>query len=306
VLIDTHVHLDFHQFDRDRDAVLARAWQAGLVAIVTIGTNLETSQAAVALTEAYEQVFAAVGFHPHDAKTADDVSLAELHDLARHPKVVAIGEIGLDFYRDHSPRDVQRRVFGQQLQIAAELGKPVVIHSREAHTDTMDILYQWAAQCPAPASQPRGVLHGKKPGCPDLWSGRNGQRGFGGGRPQGLFPWKKPRPVAGVLHCFSGDLAMAQAAIKLGFFLGVDGPVTYRNARQLPAIVKDLPLDRLLIETDAPFLTPHPHRGKRNEPAYVQLVAEKIAELKNLPLQEVAQVTTANAQALFQIKVNES
>lgn len=265
MLIDTHVHLDFYQFDRDRDAVLARAWQAGVVAIVTIGTNLETSQAAVALTEAHERVFATVGFHPHDAKTADDAALAELQDLAHHPKVVAIGEIGLDFYRDHSPRDVQRRVFSQQLQIAAELGKPVVIHSREAHTDTIDILHRWATQCPAPASQHRGVL-----------------------------------------HCFSGNLAMAQAAIKLGFFLGVDGPVTYRNARQLSAIVKDLPLNRLLIETDAPFLAPHPHRGKRNEPAYVQLVAEKIADLKNLPLQEIAQVTTANAQALFQIQVNES
>jgi TatD DNase family protein len=263
VLVDTHAHLDFHQFDSDREAVLARAWQAGLAAIVTIGINLETSRAAVALAEAHERVFATVGFHPHDAKTADDAALAALRQLACHPKVVAIGEIGLDFYRDHSPRDVQRRVFDQQLQLAAELGKPIVIHNREAHTDTLKTLRQWVTQHPSPASRGRGVL-----------------------------------------HCFSGTLAAAQEVIELGFLIGVDGPVTYRNARQLPAIVKDLPLNRLLIETDAPFLTPHPHRGKRNEPAYVRLVAEKIADLKNLSLQEVAQTTTVNAQVLFQLEGN--
>jgi TatD DNase family protein len=262
VLIDTHAHLDFRQFDDDRNAVLDRAWQAGLIAIITIGIDLKTSRAAVALAEAHERVFATVGFHPHDAKTADDAALVELRDLARHSRVVAIGEMGLDFYRDRSPRDVQRRVFRRQLQIAAELGKPVVVHDREAHADTLEILRQWIAESQTTFSEYRGVL-----------------------------------------HCFSGNLALAQAVIELGFFIGVDGPITYRNARKLPDIVKALPLDRLLVETDAPFLTPHPHRGQRNEPAYVRLVAEKIADTKNLPLEEVAQATTANAKALFQLDV---
>jgi TatD DNase family protein len=260
MLIDTHVHLDFRQFDDDRDAVLARAWQAGVAAIVTIGIDLETSRAAVALAEAHERVFATVGFHPHDAKTADAAALAELRELARHPQVVAVGEMGLDFYRDRSPRDVQRHVFGQQLHIAAELGKPVVIHDRQAHAETLEILRQWVTE-----SQP------------------------------------EPSEYRGVFHCFSGDLALAQAAIELGFFIGVDGPITYRNARKLPVIVKALPLDRLLVETDAPFLTPHPHRGQRNEPAYVRLVAQKVANLKNLPLEEIARTTTANAQILFRL-----
>jgi TatD DNase family protein len=260
MLIDTHVHLDLRQFDDDRDAVLARAWQAGVATIVTIGIDLETSRAAVALAEDDERIFATVGFHPHDARTADAAALAELRELARHPQVVAVGEMGLDFYRDRSPRDVQRHVFRQQLRIAAELGKPVVIHDRQAHAETLEILRQWVIE-----SQPQPGEH------------------------------------RGVFHCFSGDLAMAQAAIELGFFIGVDGPITYRNARELPGIVKALPMDRLLVETDAPFLTPHPHRGQRNEPAYVRLVAEKIAHLKNLSLEEVAQTTTANAQALFQL-----
>lgn len=261
-LIDTHAHLDFRQFDDDRDAVLARAWQAGVAAIITIGIDLKTSGAAVALAETHERIYAAVGFHPHDAKSADDAALAELRELAQHSQVVAIGEIGLDFYRDRSPRDVQRRVFRQQLHIAADLGKPVVIHDREAHAETLAILRRWVAESQPPPPKHRGVL-----------------------------------------HCFSGDLALAQAAIELGFFIGVDGPVTYRNARQLPAIVKALPLERLLVETDAPFLTPHPHRGQRNEPAHVRLVAEKLADLKNLSLEEVAQATTANARILFQLDI---
>jgi TatD DNase family protein len=260
VLVDTHVHLDFRQFDRDRDAVLDRAWAAGVVAIVTVGIDLETSQAAVALAEDHEQIFATVGFHPHDAKRADAAALAELREMAQHPKVIAIGEIGLDFYRDRSPRDVQRRVFRQQLEIAAEVGKPVVIHDREAHTDTLEILRPWAGGSQRGADERRGVL-----------------------------------------HCFSGDLALAQTAVELGFLIGVDGPITYRNARKLPEIIRALPLDRLLVETDAPFLPPHPYRGKRNEPAYVRLVAEKVADLKGLSLEKVAQATTANAEALFQV-----
>jgi len=263
VLIDTHAHLDFRQFNNDLDAVLARAWKAGVGAIITIGIDLKTSRAAVALAEANDGIYATVGFHPHDAKIADDAALDELRDLAQHPQVVAIGEMGLDFYRDRSPRDVQRRVFERQLQIAAELGKPVVIHDREAHTDTLEILRRWVAASPPQPAEHRGVL-----------------------------------------HCFSGDKALAEAVVKLGFYIGIDGPVTYRNASQLAGIVAALPLDRLLIETDAPFLTPHPHRGKRNEPAYVRLVAEQIAELKDISLEEAAQTTSANAQALFQLDID--
>ncbi|MFZ5916613.1 MAG: TatD family hydrolase [Chloroflexota bacterium] len=258
MLIDTHAHLDFEPFDADRQAVLERAWQAGVEAIVTIGTDLETSRAAVALAESDTRIYATVGFHPHDAKSADETALAEIEELARQPRVVAVGEIGLDFYRDRSPRSVQRRVFEQQLHIAARVGKPVVIHDREAHAETLASLRQWAAETTAARPEFRGVL-----------------------------------------HCFSGDLAMARAATGLGFLIGVDGPVTYHNARQLPAIVQALPLDRLLVETDAPFLTPHPHRGQRNEPAYVRLVAGKIAQLKNLTLDDVARATTVNARALF-------
>ena len=263
MLIDTHVHLDFRQFDGDRNAVLDRAWEAGVAAIVTIGIDLETSRAAVGLAEAHERVFAAVGFHPHDAKKANAAALAELEELVQHPRVVAVGEIGLDFYRNLSPHEVQRRVFRQQLETAAELGKPVVIHDREAHTDVLAILGQWVAECQPGSAQNRGVL-----------------------------------------HCFSGDLILAQQALELGFLIGVDGPVTYQNARKLPEVVKALPLDRLLVETDAPFLTPHPYRGSRNEPAYVRLVAEKVADLKDLPPEEVAQATTANAQALFRFDID--
>ena len=262
MLIDTHAHLDSSRFDDDRDAALDRAWEAGVVAIVTIGIDLETSRAAVALAEADERIFATVGFHPHDAKRADAAALAELRNLAQHSRVVAIGEIGLDYYRDLSPRDVQRRVFSQQLQIASEVGKPVIIHDRQAHTHTLEILRQWVTE-----SRPELAEH------------------------------------RGVLHCFSGDLALAQAGIELGFFIGVDGPVTYQNARRLPGLVKKLAVERLLVETDAPFLTPHPYRGQRNEPAYVRLVAEKVAEVKNLTLAEVAQVTTANANTLFQLSI---
>lgn len=263
MLIDTHAHLDFKDFEKDRQTVLDRAQQAGVAAIVTIGVDLATSRAAIALAQTHEQIFATVGFHPHDAKTVNAAALAELRALARHPQVVAIGETGLDFYRDRSPRDVQRRVFRQQLQIAAELAKPVVVHDRDAHQETLDILRQWVAE--------------NEPSLPEY---------------------------RGVLHCFSGDLAMAQAVTKLGFLVGIDGPITYPNAHQLQAIVRALPLSRLLVETDAPFLIPHPHpRKKRNEPAYVQLVAAKIAEIKKLSLEEVAQATTANAQALFQFDV---
>lgn len=260
-LIDTHAHLDFPKFDADRPSVIERARKAGVAAIVNIGTDPASSQRAVGLAERNDFIYAAVGMHPHDAKKLDGSALAELRDLARHPKVVAIGEIGLDYYRDLSPRSVQRRAFQAQLAWAAKLGKPVVIHDRDAHDEIMEVLTDWVA----------GL--GRSP--------------------------LAQRP--GVLHTFSGDLAMAEQAMDLGFYLSISGPVTYKNARQLPGIVQTLPLDRLLVETDCPFLAPHPHRGKRNEPAYVRLVAEQIATLKGISFDELAGATTTNAQRLFQL-----
>ena len=249
-LTDTHAHLDFPQFDSDREEAIERALAAGVGIIINVGADLASSRRAVALAEAHPQIYAAVGVHPHDAKTLTEEVLTELRELARHPQVVAIGEIGLDFYRDLSPRDVQRQAFERQLALARELDKPVIIHDREAHAEVMDTLRRW----------------------------------------QGL---------RGVLHCFSGGLEMARRAVELGFYISIAGPVTFKNARRLPEIVRQLPLERLLIETDCPYLAPHPHRGERNEPAYVRLVAEAVAEIKGLPLEEVARVTTANTQTLF-------
>lgn len=249
-LIDTHAHLDFPQFDGDREEVIERALAAGVKCIVNVGADLASSRRAVALAEEHPQIYAAVGVHPHDAKTLTDEALAELRELTHHPKVVAIGEIGLDFYRDLSPRDKQREAFKRQLALAQELDKPVIIHDREAHAEVMETLRRW----------------------------------------QGLH---------GVLHCFSGDLEMARKAIELGFYISIAGPVTFKKARRLAEIVHQLPLKHLLIETDSPYLTPHPHRGKRNEPAYVKLVAQRIAALKEVPPETVARTTTDNARAVF-------
>ena len=255
MLIDSHCHLDFSKFDRDRDAVVRRAREAGVELIINPGYNLESSRRAVALTERYPEVYAAVGVHPHEAKTVTDEVIAELRLLAAQPKVVAIGEIGLDFYRDLSPRDVQRRVFRQQLALAADLELPVIVHSREAHDDVMAILME---NIQYPISSFKGVL-----------------------------------------HAFSGDRAMAEKVFDLGFCLGIAGPVTFRNARRLRALVRELPLKRLLIETDAPYLAPHPYRGKRNEPARVALVAAAVAELHGVGETEVGEQTAAAARQLF-------
>jgi len=258
-LIDSHAHLDSAKYDADRAAVIERARAAGLAAIVTVGVDRISSRRAVELADRHDLVYAAVGVHPHDAKHLDGSTLAELRNLAQHSRVVAVGEIGLDYYRDLSPRDVQRRAFQAQLAWAAKLGKPVIIHDRDAHADVMGYLADWAT------SLRDSPLTGRM----------------------------------GVLHTFSGDLDMAERAIDLGFYISISGPVTYKKARQLPEIVKALPLDRLLVETDCPFLTPHPQRGKRNEPAYVRFVAERIAALRGMSFDDLAAATTANAGCLF-------
>jgi len=260
-LIDTHAHLDFPRFDADRPAAIERARAAGVVAIVNVGTDLASSRQAVSLAEQYGTVYAAVGMHPHDAIKLDGATLAQLRGLAQAPKVVAVGEIGLDYYRDRSPRDVQRRAFQAQLAWAAKLGKPVIVHDRDAHDEILEILSDWAA----------GLDQSKLAG------------------------------QLGVLHTFSGDLDMAKKAIDLGFYLSISGPVTYKNAGQLLDVVRALPLERLLVETDCPFLAPEPYRGKRNEPAYTRLVAERIAELKGVSFDTLARATTANARRLFEL-----
>jgi TatD DNase family protein len=250
-LIDSHAHVDFPQFHEDRDAVIERAREAGLVAVVNIGTNVSTSRASVRLAERYSFIHATVGIHPHDAETASREALDQLRALAQQPKVVAIGEIGLDYYRDYSPRPAQRQALQDQLALASEVDLPVVIHSRDAHDDMLRIL--------------------------DGWEG------------------------TGVLHTYAAGLERLDQAIDMGFFIGISGPVTYSKANQLRSVVRAAPLDRLLVETDCPYLTPEPHRGERNEPAYVRFVAEAVAQARRDSIEQIADATTKNARRLFRL-----
>ena len=261
VLVDTHCHLDFNLFDNDRNEVISRAKEAGLERILNPGINIASSQNVLEYAITQELLYAAVGIHPNEASSWQDDYLDVLENLASNKKVVAIGEIGLDYYRDFSPREFQMYIFQQQLDLAGEVGLPVVIHNRDASEDVINILSDWCSELIRKASP------------------------------------LVERP--GVLHSFSSDLKMAKSAIELNFYIGFTGPVTFRKAEQLRQIVIELPLEKLLIETDAPFLTPHPYRGRRNEPAYVHYVAEKIAEVKKISLEEVASTTTQNAKKLF-------
>lgn len=258
-LIDTHCHLDFDSFDGIRDEVIREAFDAGVTRIVNPGTDLDRSRAAVALADTYPGVYAAVGVHPSSTANFADVMLDEVRALADHPKVVAIGEIGLDYHWDDSPRDVQRTAFEAQLALAAALSLPVIVHNRDASEDVIDVLAAWVPGLP-----------------PDLR-----------GRP-------------GVLHSFSAPQAIADRALELGFYLGFTGPVTFKNADDLRAIAARVPDDRILVETDAPFLTPHPYRGRRpNRPAYVRYVAERLAALRQTSDEAFAAQSTANAERLF-------
>ncbi len=263
-LIDSHCHLDLPHFDEDRPQVIARAQEAGVVAIVTQGVDILSSRQAIALAEHYPTVYAAVGIHPNDSADFQSEMLEQLRALAAHPKVVAIGEIGLDDYWKTVPMDHQIHVLRQQLDLAADLGLPVILHDREAHAPMMAELRDW--------------VRTRLPGTP-----------------------LAQRPFVGVLHSFSGSLDMAQEAYELGLILGLAGPVTFKNARDLHALVPQLDPTRLMIETDAPYLSPHPYRGKRNEPARVRLVAEKLAELWGLSFEEVCQLTTKTAQTFFNL-----
>jgi TatD DNase family protein len=273
VLVDTHCHLNFDSFDLDRSAVVGRAEQVGVKRILNPGIDLETSRAAVTLAQTFPAVFAAVGIHPNEASGWSDITLDELRLLAAGPKVVAIGEIGLDYYWQRTERSVQILAFEQQLGLAADLGLPVVVHVRDASPDdrramqdALAILVEW---------QRHLVGHSN-----DLAS----------------------RP--GVLHSFSGDLDDARRAAASQFCIGITGPVTFKKAEILRQVAAGLNEDRLLVETDAPFLTPHPHRGERNEPAYVCFIAEKIAAVREMPYDNFAQITTDSAERLFRWQVN--
>ena len=261
---DTHCHLDFNRFDNDREDVIKRAWQAGLVWILNPGIDLQTNRTAIALANAYPgKISAAVGIHPNFGEPWTQTILDSLKEQARQAGVVAIGEIGLDYYRKHTPVDQQKTMFQDQLAIAAEENLPVIIHNRDSTRDLMEILRDWY----------QNLVENNHP--------------------------LTERP--GVLHSYTADLDTALAAIEMNFFIGIGGPVTFTNALERKTITRHLPLDHLLLETDAPFLTPHPHRGKRNEPAYIPLIAEEIARLHNTSPKAVAEITFRNAQFLFNL-----
>lgn len=262
-LVDSHCHLDLQQFDADREAVVARARAAGVRLIVNPGIDLEHCRRALALADVIPELYVAVGIHPNSADQFNAETLDALRGLAAQPEVVAIGEIGLDFYWDTVAPAVQQQAFLRQLDLAAELGLPVIIHSRDANDAVANVLRAWVASAAFKRSQ------------------------------------LAQRPFAGVLHAFSGGLALAEEAYEWNFVLGLGGPVTYRNARDLHALTPALRLDRLILETDAPYLTPHPFRGQRNEPAYVALVCEQVAQLCGLTSEAVAAETTATALRFY-------
>ena len=251
-LFDTHAHLHFPQFADDLEASLDRARAAGVRRFVNIGTDVATSRASIELASLHANVWATVGVHPHDAAEVGDDDLAEIERLAASPDVVAIGEMGLDFFRNLSPRDMQERVFRWQLDLCRRLRKPAVIHCRDAHPETLAILAD-----------------------------------------------ERVAEVGGIMHCFSGDTDVARRCLDLNLLLSLAGPVTYPSSRALPEVARMAPADRLVVETDCPFLPPQGHRGQRNEPAYLAITAARVAELRGEPLEALARQTTDNARRLF-------
>ncbi|MBM4340176.1 MAG: TatD family deoxyribonuclease [Deltaproteobacteria bacterium] len=256
MLIDSHAHLEMPEFRRDLNEVLRRAKDSGVEYIFTVGTEKKDWRRALEIAQAHSSVYAILGVHPHNAKEIDEETYPVLTELCKHEKVRAYGEIGLDFFRNHSPREVQLKRFREQIQLAKELKLPIVVHDREAHLETLESLKSENA-------------------------------------------WEN----GGVIHCFSGDEKMAKACIDMGFYISIPGSITYKNAGPFHEMVKRLPLDSLLVETDAPFLTPVPFRGKRNEPSYVRYTAEKVAEIKKVAFEQVAEVTTRNALKVFRLNV---
>jgi TatD DNase family protein len=255
MLTDTHTHLDAVAFDEDREDTIGRALAAGVTRIVNIGFNRETIPTTMKLVEEHEFIYGAVGWHPQDAKDMLPEDLAWIEQLCSHEKIVAIGEIGLDYYWDTSPKETQHRVFREQIQLARKLNMPIIIHNREAHQDVLQILKE-----------------------------------------------EKAAEVGGIMHCFSGSWETAKICLDMNFYISFGGPLTYKNAKQPKEVLAQVPLDRLLLETDAPYLTPHPFRGKRNESSYVRFVAEAAAEIHGIALEEIARITTNNAIRLLGLK----
>lgn len=258
MLFDTHVHLNAWQFKEDREETIQRAFEAGVEYMVVVGFDHETIPLAIEIAEQNENIYAAVGWHPVDAIDMTEKELNWIEELSKHPKVVALGEMGLDYHWDKSPKDVQKEVFRKQIRLAKKLNMPIIIHNREATEDIIKILQEEDAQT-----------------------------------------------VGGIMHCYNDSIQYVQTCLDMNFYISLGGPVTFKNAPLPKEVAKEVPLDRLLIETDAPYLAPHPNRGKRNEPAYVKLVAEKIAELREASLEKIAEQTTENAFRLFRIPCKE-
>jgi TatD DNase family protein len=252
MFIDSHAHLDMPQFEDDLPEILERARQHGVEAVVTVGTNLRQSQRATEIARSYREVYATVGIHPHDARESSLSAMDRLRKLATRPKVVALGEMGLDFYRNLSPPELQVQAFRQQIRLARDLGKPIVVHDRDAHRLVLRILQE-----------------------------------------------EKAQEVGGVLHCFSGDLPMAKQCVDMGLLISIPGSITFKNSARLRNVALQLPLDRLLVETDSPFLAPIPFRGKRNEPCYIRYIADRVAKIRKIPVEDLARQLSHNTRELF-------
>ncbi len=251
-MIDTHCHLELKDFDRDRASVIERARMAGIDIIITVATDLEDARRAISIAEDFPSVYFSAGIHPHEAKDFNDDTYKALLDILKHPKAVAVGETGLDYYRDRSPRDIQREVFKRHIELSRSVELPLIIHSRDAAEDTMKIIEEFDVR-------------------------------------------------RAVLHCFSGSLEFARWAVRRGLYISIAGPVTFLNSRRLPEIVKEVPDEFILIETDAPYLTPVPERGKRNEPAFLIHTARKVADLRGVSLEDIDRITTVNAKQFFRL-----
>ena len=254
MLIDSHAHLEMPEFKKDLEAVIQRAKGSGVEYIFTVGTEKKDWKRAVEIADSHPSIYAILGVHPHNAKEIDDQTYPTLRGLCRNGKVRAYGEIGLDFFRNLSPRDIQLKRFREQIGLAKELDLPIVIHDREAHRETLEILKS-----------------------------------------------EKAEESGGIIHCFSGDYEMAKACLDMGFYISIPGSITFKNAEGFRKIVERIPLESLLVETDAPFLTPEPFRGKRNEPSYVRYTAQKVAEIKKVSLEKVAEITTENALRVYRL-----
>lgn len=255
MLFDTHVHLNVEQFAADREETIQRAFDNGVEYMVVVGFDRETIPLAIEIAEQYETIYAAVGWHPVDAIDMTEEDLLWIEELTSHPKVVAIGEMGLDYHWDKSPKDIQKEVLRKQIRLAKKVNMPIIIHNREATEDIIDILKAEDAQ-----------------------------------------------QVGGIMHCYNDSVDYVQACLDMNFYISLGGPVTFKNAPLPKEVAVQVPLNKLLVETDAPFLAPHPNRGKRNEPAHVKLVAEKVAELRETSFKEIAEQTTRNAFKLFGIE----